>query len=121
MRNLYEWTMKRAFTSNAILDCMTTDTFRFHRELKEFLARPQRAYGIALPKELGRERDINPVWYIDITPGLGRKTDLWTFPRRQVSEARARCTENPATLVEANLDATALRRIRRRPMTEWPH
>jgi hypothetical protein len=69
MRNLYEWTMKRAFTSNAILDCMMTDTFRFHRELKEFLARPQRAYGIALPKKLGRERDINPVWYIDTTPG----------------------------------------------------
>src|SRR6266851_9324322 len=35
-------TMKHAFTSNAILDCMTTATFRFHRELNEFLSRPQR-------------------------------------------------------------------------------
>jgi hypothetical protein len=46
-------TMKRAFTSNAILDCMTTATFRFHRELSEFLARPQRgqAFVCACPKD----------------------------------------------------------------------
>jgi hypothetical protein len=45
-------TMKRAFTSNAILDCMTIATFRFHRELNEFLARPERgqAFVCACPK-----------------------------------------------------------------------
>jgi hypothetical protein len=26
-------------------------------------------YGIAFPKKLGRARGVNPVWYIDITPG----------------------------------------------------
>jgi abortive phage resistance protein AbiGi (putative antitoxin) len=26
-------------------------------------------YGIALPKKVGRQRGINPVWYVDITPG----------------------------------------------------
>ncbi len=34
--------MKRTASTNAILDCMTTATFRFHRELNEFLARTQR-------------------------------------------------------------------------------
>lgn len=28
-----------------------------------------RPYGIALPKKLGRSLGINPVWYLDITPG----------------------------------------------------
>jgi hypothetical protein len=26
-------------------------------------------YGIAFPKKLGRARGVNPVWYVDITPG----------------------------------------------------
>lgn len=26
-------------------------------------------YGIAIPKKVGRKKGINPVWYIDITPG----------------------------------------------------
>jgi len=26
-------------------------------------------YGIAFPKKLGRAKGVNPVWYIDITPG----------------------------------------------------
>ena len=26
-------------------------------------------YGIAVPKRVGRKRGLNPVWYIDITPG----------------------------------------------------
>jgi hypothetical protein len=26
-------------------------------------------YGIAIPKKLGRKKGINPVWYLDITPG----------------------------------------------------
>jgi hypothetical protein len=30
-------TMNRAFTSNAILDCMTTGTFRFHHVVRGLL------------------------------------------------------------------------------------
>jgi hypothetical protein len=26
-------------------------------------------YGVALPKKVGRQRGVNPVWYVDITPG----------------------------------------------------
>jgi hypothetical protein len=26
-------------------------------------------YGVALPKKVGRRRGVNPVWYVDITPG----------------------------------------------------
>ncbi len=26
-------------------------------------------YGIALTKRIGRERGVNPVWYVDISPG----------------------------------------------------
>src|ERR1700712_968526 len=33
---------KQTRRSDAILESMTTATFRFHRELNEFLARPQR-------------------------------------------------------------------------------
>ena len=29
---------------------------------------PIPAYGIALPKKLGRDRGVNPVWYVDINP-----------------------------------------------------
>jgi hypothetical protein len=28
-------------------------------------------YGIAFPKKLGRAQGVNPVWYLDITPGHG--------------------------------------------------
>jgi hypothetical protein len=28
-----------------------------------------RPYGVAIPKKLGRSLDVNPVWYLDITPG----------------------------------------------------
>src|SRR5471032_1568118 len=38
---------KQAHRSDAILKSMTTATFRFHRELNEFLARPQREQAFA--------------------------------------------------------------------------
>ena len=30
------------------------------------------AYGVAIPKKIARYKGVNPVWYIDITPGPGR-------------------------------------------------
>lgn len=40
-------------------------------------------YGIALPKLLARKRGVNPVWYLDITPGH----DWLTVPLNQLIDA----------------------------------
>ena len=43
----FQHASKQARRSDAILESMTTATFRFHRELNEFLARPQREQAFA--------------------------------------------------------------------------
>lgn len=42
-------------------------------------------YGLALPKRLGRQLGVNPVWYLDITPALGHN---WlTNPLNRIVDA----------------------------------
>lgn len=55
-------------------------------------------YGVAFPKKIGRKLGVNPVWYLDTTPGAGR---IWlTHAVNQIVDEAIAAAAFPGSAIE---------------------